>query len=125
MNVPRPQRAITSHERLRGSPRVVKRKMSNYLKRPEHRNSSKPTGRPDDITFVLAACPNGIGPNGVPTERYRPRLRDSGERADVKIDGLIHRASGLAALQAIASLARLGFLHSIDGGLNLPGAAER
>jgi hypothetical protein len=55
----------------------------------------------------------------------RPPRRDPRERADVKIDGLIHRASVLAACQAIASLARLGFLHSIDGGLNLPGAAER
>jgi hypothetical protein len=30
--------------------------MSNYaVKRPEHRNPPQPTGRPDDITTVLAA----------------------------------------------------------------------
>jgi len=63
-------------------------------------------------------------PDDVPTERQQPGLRDPRERADVKIDGLIHGANVLPALHAIACSARLAFLHPIDGGLRLPRATE-
>jgi hypothetical protein len=43
----------------------------------------------------------------------------------VKVNGLIDGANVFAAFQVIASLARLGFLHFVDSGLNLAGAAER
>jgi len=46
-------------QRLRAAPRVVKRKMSNYygVKRAEHRNWPRPTRRPAQAVYVLAAPP--------------------------------------------------------------------
>jgi hypothetical protein len=42
--------------RLRSHSRIVKRKMSNYMvKRPGHRNPTKPSKHPEDATVVLVA----------------------------------------------------------------------
>ena len=49
-------RHLLPPRRLRGFPRVVKRKMSNFaLKRSQHRAWPQPT-RPPDEAIVIVAC---------------------------------------------------------------------
>jgi hypothetical protein len=47
---------LPRQRRLRASPRVVKRKMSNYgVKRASHRDWSKPAKRPEDAVLILSS----------------------------------------------------------------------
>jgi hypothetical protein len=47
---------LPRQRRLRASPRVVKRKMSNYgVKRASHRAWPQPTRRPEDAIVVLSS----------------------------------------------------------------------
>jgi hypothetical protein len=46
---------LPRQRRLRASPRVVKRKMSNYaVKKASHRNWPRPAKRPQDAVIILS-----------------------------------------------------------------------